>query len=404
MTLYLQHLGIACSLGANATEVAANLFGPNIVLQETDQFSPGRSFLVGKVDAELPEIPINLAHFNCRNNRLLLLALAQIEAAVADAVQQFGRDRVAIVLGTSTSGIAEAEKAFATRLQTGVIPDEFHFMQQQLSGPSDFLSSHLGIHGPSMTISTACSSSANALAAAKNLLLLDQCDAVLVGGADSLCCLTLQGFASLEAMSRGLANPFSKNRDGINVGEGAALMLLSRAPGDIALAGVGCTSDAHHISAPQPDGQGAERAMRSALQQAHIEPASVDYLNLHGTGTPLNDAAESQAVDRLFGGQLPCSSSKPLTGHTLGAAGIIETALCWLSMHDDFNPQGLLIPHHWDGQVDTELAPLALIPVKPVPELVTDQSVPAPLPKVCMSNSFAFGGNNTSVLLARADR
>ena len=395
MKLYLQHLGIACSLGSGAEQVARNLFNQPSPLQQSDEFSPGRSFFLGRASADLPQVPASLARYNCRNNRLLLLALSQIESALDQAIKRFGRRRIGIVLGTSTSGIAETEKAFAIRNATGSLPDAFHFLQQQLSGPSDFLALHLNIHGPAIAISTACSSSANALATARNLLHQDQCDAVIVGGADSLCQLTVQGFAALEAMSGSIANPFSKHRDGINIGEGAALMLLSKTPSEIALLGVGCSSDAHHISAPQPRGEGAEQAMRAALQQAGLKPGDVEYLNLHGTGTALNDAAESHAVSRLFGDNLPCSSSKPLTGHTLGAAGIIETALCWLSMQDVYNPQAKLIPHHWDGELDPDIASVALVHIDG-----NNQTVPS----VCMSNSFAFGGNNTSVVLGGTSR
>jgi 3-oxoacyl-[acyl-carrier-protein] synthase-1 len=203
-------------------------------------------------------------------------------------------------------------------------------------------------------------------------------------------------------MSERIANPFSKNRNGINIGEGATLMLLSKAPSDISLLSVGCSSDAHHISAPQPMGEGAEQAMRTALQQAELKPLDVEYLNLHGTGTMLNDAAESQAVSRLFDDKLPCSSSKPLTGHTLGAAGIIETALCWLSMQDKYNPLAQRIPHHWDGEADRDIASLSLVPV-PGHSHSHSHSHNQSLPKVCMSNSFAFGGNNTSVVLGRTN-
>lgn len=398
MNLYLQHLGIACNLGVGAEQVADNLFNQPSRLQQSDEFSPGRPFFLGRVEGDLPQISAVLARYNCRNNRLLLLALEQIEAAVNKVIEQFGRQRIGIVLGTSTSGIAETEKAFASRQITGSLPDEFHFLQQQLSGASDFMALHLDIHGPAIAISTACSSSANALATARNLLHMDQCDAVIVGGADSLCHLTVQGFAALEAMSERIANPFSKNRDGINIGEGAALMLLSKTPSDIALLSVGCSSDAHHISAPQPMGEGAEQAMRTALQQAELKPLEVEYLNLHGTGTALNDAAESQAVSRLFGDKLPCSSSKPLTGHTLGAAGIIETALCWLSMQTKYNPLAQRIPHYWDGEADPDIASLSLVSMPG-----HDPSLNQTLPKICMSNSFAFGGNNTSVVLGRAN-
>ncbi len=200
---------------------------------------------------------------------------------------------------------------------------------------------------------------------AQRMLQAGLCDAVLCGGVDSLCRLTLNGFSSLEAVSAELCNPFSANRHGINIGEGAALFLMTRealstnenAP---VLAGVGASSDAYHISAPQPQGLGASQAMLAALANAQLPPSAISYINLHGTATLHNDAMESQAVYRVFADNVPCSSTKPMTGHTLGAAGALEAAFCWLSLHPGYNPQAALPVHIWDGCVDETLAPIQL--------------------------------------------
>jgi 3-oxoacyl-[acyl-carrier-protein] synthase-1 len=221
----------------------------------------------------------------------------------------------------------------------------------------------------------------------------DFCDAVIAGGADSLSRLTVRGFQSLESISRGISNPLSINRDGINIGEGACLMLVSKEPSAIGLLGAGASSDAHHISAPDPEGRGARDAMLRALADAAVAADAVDYINLHGTGTPLNDSMESRAVTEVFGSAVPCSSTKPLTGHTLGAAGAIELGFCWL-MLSDANTAWALPPHCWDGQVDPELRQL---------EIVGQGHRATTRPKVCLSNSFAFGGNNASLLIGRFD-
>jgi 3-oxoacyl-[acyl-carrier-protein] synthase-1 len=391
MAYYLNELGIICALGSDKRSVySATVQGSQTGMVPSDRFSPGNEVFLGFVSGELPHVPAQFNEFDCRNNRLLLAALGQIRESVDRCIARFGADRVGVVLGTSTSGFAEGEKAIRQYVEVGSTPEAYHFHQQQLSGASDFICAYLELGGPSMAVSTACSSSANALASARRLIDLDTCDAVIVGGADSLCQLTVQGFSALEATSAGLSNPFSKNRDGINIGEGAALMLLTRERSEIELLGVGSTSDAHHISAPDPSGKGAVRAMQSALRQGNLSADQVDYVNLHGTGTPLNDAMESQAVFELFGNQTWCSSSKPMTGHTLGAAGAIEIGLCWLLLNNDYNASHRNLPHMWDGQVDAEIAALRFA--------AANEGFARP-PRVALSNSFAFGGNNCSVLI-----
>ena len=341
------------------------------------------------VHNELPTIPASLQSYDCRNNRLLLAALGQIEASVRRAIETYGQERIGLVLGSSTSGIDEGERALNIRHNTGKMPASYHYEQQVLGGSAEFLAKYLGIQGPAYTVSTTCSSSANALASARRLLRLGVCDAVIVGGGDSLCRTTLEGFNALGAVSPTGCNPFSKHRDGTVIGEGAALFLMSREPSSIALLGVGASSDAYHISAPRPDGSGAFTAMQAALEDAGVAPDRVDYINLHGTATVQNDAMESRAVGRLFGNQTPCGSSKPATGHCLGAAGAIEAGLCWLLL-SEMNREKRLPPHLWDGEVDPEMPPLGFVPLeKPGPNSL----------QYCLSNSFSFGGNNVSLVI-----
>jgi 3-oxoacyl-[acyl-carrier-protein] synthase-1 len=217
------------------------------------------------------------------------------------------------------------------------------------------------------------------------------CVAVIAGGADTLCRLTVAGFRSLECVSPAPCNPLSSNRAGINLGEGAALFLMSRQPGPLRLAGWGETSDAHHMSAPDPAGRGAADAMRMALQRAGLSPGAVDYVNLHGTGTRQNDAMESHAVAQVLGLEVPVGSTKPCTGHALAAAGAIEAAVAWLTLVD--NPRGLLPPHRWDGERDPELAAL---------RVVSPGETLGRAPRDVLSNSFAFGGSNAALLISTA--
>ncbi|CAK9891770.1 MULTISPECIES: beta-ketoacyl-[acyl-carrier-protein] synthase family protein [Pseudomonas] len=391
MTAYLNALGLVCALGRGQADVARKLFaGDCSGMRIEDGWVPQRSLPVAGVHGELPEPQ---AHHS-RNNQLLLEACLQISAAIEAAIARFGRQRIGIVLGTSTSGIKEASDGIAHYLREQAFPASYDYAQQELSAPANFLADRLQLSGPAYVISTACTSSARALMSARRLLDLGVCDAVICGGVDSLCKLTLNGFSALEAVSAERCNPFSVNRNGINIGEAAALFLMTREANhegsSIALLGAGASSDAHHISAPEPSGKGALQAMRKALDNARLQPAQIDYLNLHGTATRHNDAMESLAVHELFGSQLACSSSKPMTGHTLGAAGALEAAFCWLSLCAD-NAQGRLPPHVWDGAADPQLPALNLVDAS--------QRLPAQGPRRLMSNSFAFGGNNVSLIL-----
>jgi 3-oxoacyl-[acyl-carrier-protein] synthase-1 len=393
MKLYLNDAGMLCAAGNGKREVLARLLaGDRSRLAFTDQFSPGRPFAVGRIDTELPEIGDRFGYYRCRNNRLLLAALEQIRGTVDGMVARFGPDRIGCVLGTSTSGVGNTELALAFQAQNGTLPADFHYKQQQMGAGADFLASYLNLGGPAYTLSTACSSSGRAIASARRLLRLGLCDAVIVGGADTLCNLTINGFAALESLSGGLCRPFGAHRDGINIGEAACLFVLSREPGPVELLGIGSTSDAYHFSAPDPDGLAVGRAMQAALQDAERRPGQIDYLNLHGTATVLNDSMESKAVNALFGAEVPASSSKGMTGHTLGAAAALELGFCWLLLNSD-DERGRLIPNINDDTADPRLAPLNLVR--------RDEALNRRI-DTCQSNSFAFGGNNISIVVGRA--
>ncbi|MYM25720.1 beta-ketoacyl-ACP synthase [Duganella sp. FT135W] len=391
---YLNACGIICALGEGHEQVKARLYAGQSGVAPTTRWSAGRELPLGEAQGALPWVDHLPLHQRSRNNALALAALAQIRPAVEAAVARYGADRVGVVIGTSTSGIGEAERALDCVTNGGGLPQDFHYGVQEMGSPADMLARELGIGGPAYVHSSACSSSAKALASAARLIRMGLCDAVLTGGADSLCAFTVAGFAALESVSAARCNPMSANRKGINIGEGAALFLMSAdadGPSPVRLMGWGESSDGHHMSAPDPAGVGAELAMTQALQRAGVTPSQIDYINMHGTATPQNDAMESQVIARLFGMEVPVSSTKPFTGHTLGAAAAIEAALCWLAMQDD-NADGKLPPHLWDGEADPALPALNLAP--------TGSTLGRPLRRI-LSTSFAFGGSNAALVLGR---
>src|SRR3954464_1859462 len=385
--LYLSGLGIANALGEGREQVRERLLAGDFSGMRLEQgWLPSGAARLGRVRAELPPLPAGNERFECRNNRLLLLAAAQMREVIERAIERFGRERIGVVLGTSTSGIAEAEVAISALVREGALASRFNIAQQEIGTPGPFLARVLGLGGPAYTVSTACTSSAKAIAAAGRLIRAGLCDAVIAGGVDTLCKLTVNGFTALEATTPELTNPLSRNRRGINLGEAAALVLVTREAQAHELLGWGESSDAHHISAPDPEGRGAELAMRSALEHAGLAARDIDYVNLHATATPKNDEMESLALSRVFADGVPCSGTKPLTGHTLGAAGATGAAFCLLSLED-----GRLPPHVWDGEADPALPRLR---VARAGERFAHGSG-----RACLSNSFAFGGSNACLAI-----
>ena len=317
---------------------------------------PDRTILFGMVPGDLPRV--DDPEFDMRANRLLLLAVQNMRAELDAFVARHGAHRVAVVLGASNTGIDEAQRNVDRWLDEGSKPAEMFFSQIELGTPADYLRRLLGVKGPAYVVSTACSSSAKAFASARRLIAAGVVDAAVVGGVDGRCRFAMNGFHALGALSQGLCRPLAPDRDGINLGEGVALFTMERATAGIFFAGAGETSDAYHATAPDPEGRGAEAAMRAALADAGLAPSDIGYLNLHGTGTQANDAMEMKAVRRVFGeGFSAYESTKPLTGHCLGAAGAVEAAICWLKLRA--------------GDVSG----------------------------AALSNSFAFGGSNACVAL-----
>lgn len=336
----------------------------------------------------------DLGAYDCRSNRLAQLGLQTdgFAGAVAAAAEKFGARRIGVVIGTSTSGILETELAYRCRdAQTGALPADYHYSETQNSfSPADFVQRYLGLKGPAFVVSSACSSSAKVFAHAARMMAAGVCDAVVVGGVDTLCLTTLYGFNALELLSPAPCRPYDVDRDGISIGEGAAFALLEKvadksAAGAIMLLGIGESCDAHHMSAPHPEGQGATLAMRCALDSARLAPGQIDYINLHGTATKANDASEDQAVYALFGGKTPVSSTKGSTGHLLGAAGITEAIIAMLSIRNDLLP----------GSVHTR----NIDPALRCNYLLENRD--ARVERV-LSNSFGFGGSNCCLILGGA--
>ncbi|MCL2644584.1 MAG: beta-ketoacyl-ACP synthase, partial [Betaproteobacteria bacterium] len=353
---------VVCALGDGLENVREALFsGRSPGMRRSDAYSPGRVLTLGHADTPLPSLAAFPASQRSRNNALLLAAFAQIEPSFRELAHGIPAHRIAVILGTSTSGIGESETAVLCHQQTGRFPEGFHYSQQEFGSPARVLAEYLGCTGPAYSVSTACTSSAKALISGARLLRAGLVDLVIAGGVDTLTRFTIAGFSSLEAVSEAPCLPFSANRCGINIGEAAALFLMRRqTAGDehaVTLAGWGEASDGYHISAPDPEGTGATNAILEALARADCPATDVGYVNLHGTATHHNDAMESRVISRLFP-HCPASSTKPLTGHTLGAAGALEAVLTWLTLTDSAHR---LPPHLWDGVQDTDDPALALV-------------------------------------------
>lgn len=325
------------------------------------------------------------AAFDSRLARIASAVLAEIAGAVSRVIRRWGGQRVAMVLGTSTGGIRETERAWEALVNTGEIPSTFDYERQHcFDGLLKLLQKKTGISGPCYVVSTACSSSGKVFGVAQRLLGADFVDAVLVGGVDTLCHTTLRGFHSLQLLSERACRPFAVDRDGLSLGEGAAWLIIERdGEGLASLLGVGESCDAHHMSQPHPQGKGAYLAMSQALRQAGITPEEVDYINAHGTATPSNDLAEGQAIAALFGTRTPVVSTKGYTGHLLGAAGATEVVFSIISIMQGWIPISL-------GAENVDPAIFLLI---------NSQEKREQQCQLVLSNSFAFGGNNVSVLL-----
>jgi 3-oxoacyl-[acyl-carrier-protein] synthase-1 len=395
--IFLSNPGFICAAGdsSDAGAFVENLScGNRDGIKKTDCGLVGeggvKSFFVGKIDDS--KLKPTADAFDMRVLQILDFALSSIESVVEKAISLYGAERVGVCMGSCDNGSALSFKAHRAFFTEGAFPAGYDLKAQGADYPATFTAKKFGTKGLCLAFSTACSSSASAVIKAKELIRAGICDAVIAGGVDLASDTVLLGFDSLEAIDHEKTNPFSKNRNGINLGEGASVFLLSKDDLDetgIILAGSGESSDASHMTAPLADGSGAEKAMKAALEDSGLKPEDVDYVNLHGTGTHLNDSMEGRGVNLVFGDyKVSASSTKPLTGHTLGAAGSLELAACFYVIKSQKLPL-----HVWDGVVDEEIPALNLVTEK--------SSAPKNPIRCCMSNSFAFGGCNASLIIRK---
>ncbi|MGH8672741.1 MAG: beta-ketoacyl-[acyl-carrier-protein] synthase family protein [Burkholderiales bacterium] len=383
---------LASSLGHGTGAAFEALMGATSGLRRNDFLDCALETYIGRVaGVEAEELPQSLARFDSRCSRLAQLGLRQdsFTDRVADAAQRHGPDRVGVFIGTSSSGILEAELGFRQRdPETGALPSTLKFRETySLYSVTEFVRQRFALSGPSCTVSSACSSSAKVFASAARAIAAGLCDAAVVGGVETLCFTTLHGFAALELLSQQPCKPCDEARNGISIGEAAAFVLLESAEdrgGDLALLGYGESSDAHHMSTPHPEGIGAARAMRAALTSAGLQPSEIEYVNLHGTATRNNDAAEDAAVYSVFGDAVACSATKGWTGHALGASGALEAVVALLCIQHEFIP-GTVNSRRVDPRFRCQ---------------VKLEGSARPI-ATAMSNSFGFGGSNCSLIFGK---
>lgn len=389
----LTHYSVVNCLGSGVAATANALQTFRGGLRNCDFEDAALTTHIGRVAGlETQSVHAALSRFDCRNNRLAQLALQQdgFEEAVREATEKYGRDRIAVLVGTSTSGIRETEIAYRGRGDdAATLPADFDYQHtHNVFSVADFVRSYLDLAGPAIAIATACSSSAKVFASARRWIEAGLCDAAVIGGVDTLCLTTLYGFNSLGLVSSAPCRPCDVHRDGISIGEAGGFALLEKTsplPGQVVLRGIGESTDGYHMSTPHPQGQGAARAIAAALADADLAPEAIDYINLHGTASLSNDSAEDAALAGIFPHATPCSSTKGWTGHTLGAAGIVEAIISAICLKNNLIPGSLNT-----RQVDPSLRMNVVV-----------ENRRQPLQYV-MSNSIGFGGNNCSLIFGIA--
>jgi 3-oxoacyl-[acyl-carrier-protein] synthase-1 len=390
--IWLSAPGLLCCAGKNKNELYDSCltgFRGGMVTRELSD--AGGKFPVGTITSKLPDVSFPPAAYagETRIIRLIDAALEQIRPAIEKAAAKYGPEKIGVLFGSCDNGSEGSFLAHQTLLANGAFPQDYSLRYQSASFPAEYIARKFNLSGPVLACATACASGASAIMRGAEMIRSGLCDAVVAGGADIVSETVLAGFHSLEAVSDNLTNPFSKNRKGINLGEGAAFFLLdSEEISAVGLLGAGESADANHMTAPRADGAGPAKAMRNALADAGLDCGQIGYINLHGTGTELNDRSEALAMKAVFDNLPPISSTKPVTGHTLGAAGALEAAICWMVLTEK---KGLPV-HCWDGVADEEVPGYESC-VSP------DSADSRKAPSICMSNSFAFGGCNVSLIM-----
>ena len=388
--LYIHDFALCSALGSDKKTIWQALKNGTRPAFVQKKFREKERYVVEIPQSSLPQVKDT--YYDNHVNRLSEVVLSQMETSVCEAVKEFGADRIGVFIGSSDNGSEASLAGLDSFQKTGSYPKKYELKMQQADFAAEYIAKRFGLTGPIFTHSSACASSASAFASARNWLEAGFCDAAIVGGVDIATETVVLGFDSLAAVSLSPTIPFSKNRTGLTIGDGAAYFLVSKKPGQakFKVVGIGESADADHVTAPRADGEGAVQAIDKALKDAELSSADIDYINLHGTGTKLNDAMESVAVNRVFGNDTPASSTKGLTGHTLGAAGALEAAFCCLTLSDE-NTEHVLPMHVFDGERDPSIPEIRLV----------KNGETAKRLNICMSNSFGFGGCNVSLILSR---
>lgn len=380
MSIYINAYDGICSLGNNKNEIMQNIFKckPSVTKNQIQS----KDFMVGKIE-NLQDFSKDVKKiYKTRTNLILHHLLLNMQEPLNELFAKFSKERIAVIIGTTTAGVEENYKSMQK------IEPQLFFTRNSLSNASEFVKDYLGLKSLAFSVSCACTSGAKVFIEAARLINSNMCDAVICGGVDSLNTLTLYGFDSLEILSQKNSIPFSSNREGINISEGAALFILSKDRSDIQLKGYCANNDAFHITKPNENFSAQKDAILNALKMSNLKPTDIDYINLHGTGTNANDKMEANLINDIFPNTL-CSSTKGLMGHTLGAAGALEALICANIINQNLqNNQSQLPPHHYDGIYDKELPKINLT------KLNTNSKI-----KNCLSISFAFGGDNSAIIL-----
>ncbi len=362
-----------CNLGENIDEIYSNAIEGNSSRFISDKNLVKFPIYTGKINAKL-NFEIKENDFNLRCNKLILKTLSQMTDKINKVINKYPKERIGIVCTTTNSGVEEYE---TTR-------NKAHY---KLSNPALFLKNHLSLKNVDITVSTACSSGLKGFLTSRDLLNSNVCDCIIMTSVDPVAKIPLYGFNSLEVMSKELSNPFSKNRKGMNLGEACIIFILEKnQKNGIEILGIGETSDIYHLTTPNPDGKKIVEAILNALNNSNLSPNDIDYINLHGTGTIANDKAEANGIYEIFKNLTPASSTKPVTGHCLGAAAGIETALC-CKLIENFD--GRLYPHIYDGIYDNTISKINLV----------QKGQKYKKCEICMCNSFGFGGTNSILIL-----
>lgn len=392
--VYFSRPAVFCAAGNNIDELWENVAAGNQGGIRRVKALNGKEFYAARISDDLLEKSSGL--YDMRIIRIEEQALRQIEKEIEFVKNKYGENRIGVCVGSCDNGTEFSVAGHREFFARGEFSESYALEMQGADYVASFISEKYGLRGVSLAFETACSSSAGAIIKASELIRSGVCDAVVAGGIDISSDTVLMGFDSLEAVSPEITNPFSRNRRGITLGEAGAFFVLSKEllPENlpVQLLGYGESADAYHMTSPDPSGDGAKRAMEKALNSAGIKPEEVDYINLHGTGTKYNDSMEAKAVQSVFGGGVSASTTKPVTGHTLGAAGALEAAICYACIEKNFNKKEIKLPVQvWDKQQDSEIPALNIID--------DENNKNSGKVKICLSNSFAFGGANSSLII-----